>query len=91
MTPTPERVRIRGAPPPPHLRAPHLGEDALYETAAWPCLEAALGTGCARVYRGGTECIPTQTTSRSRRAASATLTTPRSLWPSGSSRPRIPR
>ena len=55
MTPTPERVRIRGAPPPQHLRDPHLGEDALYETAAWPCLEAALGTGCARVYRWGTE------------------------------------
>ena len=55
MTPTPERVRIPGAPPQQHLRDPHLGEDALYETAAWPCLEAALGTGCARVYRWGTE------------------------------------
>ena len=43
------------APPAQHLRDPHLGEDALYETAAWPCLEAALGTGCARVYRWGTE------------------------------------
>ena len=49
------QVRIRVAPPPPHLRNPHLCEDALYETAAWSCLEAALGTWCARVYRWGTE------------------------------------
>ena len=49
------QVRIRVAPPPPHLRNPHLWEDALYETAAWSCLEAALGTWCGRVYRWGTE------------------------------------
>ena len=40
---------------PQHLRDPHLGEDALYETAAGPCLGAALGTWCGRVYRWGTE------------------------------------
>ena len=55
MTPTPERVRIRVAPPAAHLHDPHLCEDALYETAAGPCLEAALGAGGGRVYRGGTE------------------------------------
>ena len=43
------------APQPQPLRQAHLWEDALYETAAWSCLEAALGTWCARVYRWGTE------------------------------------
>ena len=50
-----EQVRIRVAPTPAHLHDPHLCEDALYETAAWPCLEAALGAWCERVYRWGTE------------------------------------
>ena len=54
MTPTPERVRIRGAPPQQHLRDPHLGEDALYETAACPSGTPAR-TRCGRVYRWGTE------------------------------------
>ena len=43
MAPTPTaQVRIRVPPPPAHLRNPHLWEDALYETAAWSCLEAAI-------------------------------------------------
>ena len=55
QSPFTEQVRIRVPPPPAHLHDPHLWEDALYETAAWPCLEAALGAWCGRVYRWGTE------------------------------------
>ena len=50
MAPTPTaQVRIRVPPPPAHLRNPHLWEDALYETAAWSCLEAAISRGPGEV------------------------------------------
>lgn len=55
MTTHTEQIRIWVAPQPQHLHDPHLSEDALYETAAWPCLEAVLGTWCPRVYRRDTE------------------------------------